>query len=115
MGVRAMVSPFALVIVDNLNTRRAWFILRPLKAGAPLVINPNGILTRAGSLQGFQPVGVERSKIAQRDRRVEYAQALLGLVPERLPPANLFAGCETLRVPVAITPYHPMIYISLDE
>ena len=64
MGVRAMVFSFGLVVVNNLNVRRARLILRPLKTDAPLVIDPYGILPLAVSLQGFQTVGVKRGKIA---------------------------------------------------
>jgi hypothetical protein len=52
------------VIVDNLNARWAGLILGPFETDAPLVIDPYGILPFPISLEGFQPVGVERGKIA---------------------------------------------------
>src|SRR6266478_2202329 len=58
MGVRAIVSPLASVIVNNFNARWTGLILGPLKTNAPLVVDPNGILPLAVSLQGFQTVGV---------------------------------------------------------
>src|SRR5689334_22464870 len=107
MGVRAMVFSFRLVIVDNLNIRWAGLIFRPVKTDAPLVIDPNGVLPLPRSLQCFQPVGVERGKIASGTGSVENAQSLLSLLPKRFPLADLFARCEMLRVPVTVTPYHP--------
>jgi hypothetical protein len=90
MGVRATVS-FILVVVDNLNIRWGGLIPRPLKTDAPP--DPDGILPPAVSLQSakartargirnaalrlardpqsFQPIRIERGKIAQRRRGVQ--------------------------------------------
>src|ERR1039458_9998188 len=61
------------VVVDNLNIRWAQLILGPLKADAPLAVDPNGMLPLAVSLQGFQTAGIEGGKIPQRRGGVENA------------------------------------------
>ena len=96
-----------MVIIDNLNIRWAGIVLRPLKTNSPLVIDPNGMLSLAVSLQGFQTVGVERGKITERRSGIENPQTLLSLAPERLALAGFFAGCEALGVLVTVAPYHP--------
>ena len=103
------------MVVDYFNVCRSGRLARPFETNSPLVIDPNGILSPAVSLQGFQPVGVERGKIAERRCSIENTQAFLALPPERLPLADLFARCQTFRVPVAITPDHPVLYTILDE
>src|SRR5438132_14139854 len=115
MGVRGMVYSLRSVVVNNLDVRWAGRILGPLKTDAPLTIDTNGMLPLAVSLQGFQTVGVERGKVAQRRSGIENAQTLLGLSPEPLPLADLLASRETLRVLVAETPYHPVLSAILDE
>src|ERR1017187_1473933 len=61
------------VVVDNLNIRWAQLILGPLKADAPLAVDPNGMLPLAVSLQGFETDGIEGGKIPQRRGGVENA------------------------------------------
>jgi hypothetical protein len=76
------------VIIDNFNIRWAGLIVGPLKANAPLLVDPDGTLPLAVSLQSFEAIGVERGEIARRLGGVENTQTLLGLPPERLPPAD---------------------------
>jgi hypothetical protein len=68
-----MVFSFRSVIVNNLNIQWAILILRPPKTDAPLVIDPNGMLPPAFSLQSFQTIKVERGKVAQRRSGIENA------------------------------------------
>ena len=56
------------------------------------------MLPCAIALKPFQPVGVERSKVGQRRRGIQDAQALFSLAAKRLPLAYSLAGCEALRV-----------------
>lgn len=73
------------MVVDNFNIQRARRIARPLEANAPPAVDPNGILALAVSLEGFQPVGVERGKVGRRSGGIEDAQPLLGLFAKRFP------------------------------
>ena len=104
-----LLFPFAFVIVDNLDIRWTGLVIVPLKTDPPLVVDPNGILSLAGALQGFQAVGVECCQIAKRAGCVQNPQALLGLTPEGLSLADHFAEGKAFGVPVAIACYHPVL------
>lgn len=80
--------------------------LGPLEADAPVVIDPDGILALAVSLQGFQPVGVKGGEISQGRGGVQNAQSLFRLPSRRLPLANSFACGKLLDLLVAVTPDH---------
>ena len=78
-------------LVNNLNIQWAGLIFRPLKTDAPLVIDPNGMLPLAFSLQSFHTVGVERGKVAQLRSRIENAYTLLSLAPDRFQISSVIA------------------------
>jgi len=92
------------VIINKLNIRWARIILPPPEANPPLSVDPYGILPFPIPLENFQTIGVERSKVSQRCGGVKNAQALFGLVPERLPSTNPLAGRESFRVSVTVAP-----------
>jgi len=53
------------------------------------------------SFQCFQPIGVERGQVAESSRSIQNAKPLFGLAPEGIPLADILAGGEILRIPVA--------------
>src|SRR6185503_9922417 len=51
------------VIIDNLDVRRARRSVRPLKADAPLIVNPDAVLALAIAFQRFEPVAGQRRQV----------------------------------------------------
>ena len=74
----------------------------PLKADAPLVINPDAVLSVPVAAQRFQPVASQISQVAQADCRFKNPEPLFGLPSEAFERKNPFAFSKTFSSPVPI-------------
>jgi hypothetical protein len=55
------------MVIDNLNFVRS---IAPLKYNSPLIINPDRMIARPISLQGFQSIAWRNSKIGEPIRDI---------------------------------------------
>ncbi len=99
------------MVADNFSIRRSGFAAGPLKTDAPLVIDPNRMLTFAVSFQRFEPIGIQCGKVAQRFGCIENAQSLFRLPSDWLPSPDCLTRRQPLRVSVAVASDHPPVPI----
>src|SRR5438128_2805650 len=83
MGVRAIVLCSRMVI-DDLAVFRPIGSWRPLEADAPLLVDPDAVLSFSVASEGLEAVTGELCQVPQTGRRFESPEALLGLTPETL-------------------------------
>jgi hypothetical protein len=74
------LAAFSSVTVNNLDIGRARRAIRPLKATAPLPIDPDREPAGAVALQRFEPVAWQSSQSGEIRRRVQNGEPLRGLV-----------------------------------
>jgi len=87
------------MIIDDLDVTRA--AVGPDEADAPLVVDPNAVLTRSSAPQRFQPVPRRGRQIAQNLGVVQLPQlALSGTLNVRAYPAREAAMEQRLSVPI---------------
>src|SRR5262245_42461229 len=97
MGVRAIdISP--LVVIRNLHIVRA--IPAPSKTDAPLLIDPNTVLSLAVSRQALEPVTWEHCQSLQRICGIQDAQPFFRLAGKGTPLADDMPLKELFRVTI---------------
>ena len=62
--------------------------VRPAKADAPAVVDPNAVLSAAVAVRSFEPVPWWRTQEVERSGGVQHRQLPLRLSPDREPPAG---------------------------
>ena len=77
-----------------------------MEADAPLLIDPNAVLTDAVAAQRFQPVARQRGKVSKRLRAVQQNQAARRLTGEGLKCRNALPLEEAPRRPILEAAYH---------
>jgi hypothetical protein len=93
------------MIINNFDIQGAF--IRPPKAYAPLLIDPDAPLARPIALQGFQSVSRWRSHILQPDGLIQHVEFTQHHILER-PPFRCAAITikQTLRLPIRNAPDH---------
>jgi hypothetical protein len=87
------------MVVDNLNVKRIG--VKPAKADAPLVVDPNTMLPSPIACQGFQMIARNRTQVRQGRRRVNLVQL------------TFRHGSNSLKLPAKLAPENPLgLFIS---
>ena len=74
--------------------------VRPAKADAPAVVDPNAVLSAAVAVRSFEPVPWWRTQEVERSGGVQHRQLPLRLSPDREPSAGTATLEQGRRVPV---------------
>ena len=72
------------MIIHNFNIARSRLPIRPFKADAPLLIDPDGILPGAVPSHGFEPIARQGPQRVERQRGVQDGKPPLSLLLEAL-------------------------------
>lgn len=92
MGASLVISFTFLVIINDLYVLRAH--LGPDKADAPLVVDPNAVLTLSVAAERLQPIAGRDAKIRESDRGIEEHE-----LPQRRPKNPRVEGPHLLSSP----------------
>jgi hypothetical protein len=78
----------------------------PLEADAPLVVDPDAVLTLSGALQGFEPVSGWRTQLAKRPHGIEGQQFTPRDPLYLYEPASELVAKKRFGIPILEAPYH---------
>lgn len=94
------------MIIHNFHIAWAGRAIRPIKANAPLIVDPNAPLAFAVAFQFLQSVAREIADVLQTYRRPEPVQHALRSGPKRVELLDPFATREAFRPRIAIAQDH---------
>src|SRR5258708_1026070 len=95
------------VIIDDLDVRRAGRSIRPFKTDAPLIVDPDSVLTLPIALQRFEPVTGQRRQIIQDVRGFKAIELEPSGPLDAGKRFHAFAGREVSRSLIAEANDHP--------
>lgn len=96
----------SVVVVDDLDLAGSWLPVRPAKADAPLLVDPDRVLASAIAVEGFEAVAAEGAQGVERGGCVEDREPAGGLGLEALELPDELAGSEAFGCVVAIAQAH---------